>query len=196
MKILLVGIDNSEFNISNHTVNPIIFKGDNMPSTGAGHVFEEYVYEKLIIPEGWINLTPYELKSKPSRNGQIYTHKEFPTQFEKYFNFNTKTVWSKNIKPDFVFYNPELKKVVALEVKKQEQSGSVDEKLQTGGKKLKRLRKLFNIALQIPYENISYSYLLKREDFDKKEYQDTFDDILEDGCKYYFVDENFSFEIQ
>ena len=167
-----------------------------MPDTSKGKVFEEFVYERLIIPDDWINLTPFELKSKPSKNGQIYTHKEFPAQFEAHFNFKTKSIWSKDIKPDFVFYHPTLQKVVILEVKKQEQRGSVDEKLQTGGKKLKRLRKLFWAVLQIPPENISYSYLLKQEDFDKKEYHDTFEDIHEDGCEYYFVNENFSFEIK
>jgi hypothetical protein len=167
-----------------------------MPNTSAGKIFEEFVYERLIIPQGWINLTPYEEKRVPSQSGQRYTHKEFPAQFEARFKFKTKTVWSKNIKPDFVFYHPELKKVVSFEVKKQEQNGSVDEKLQTGGKKLKRLQKLFGIALQIPPENISYSYLLKQSDFDLPEYRDTFEDIHEDGCEYYFVDDDFSLEIK
>lgn len=166
-----------------------------MPNTSKGKLFEEIVYEKLIIPKGWINLTPFELKDKPTQTGQIYTHKQFTSQFIEHYNFDPKQVWSKNIEPDFVFYNPDLNKVVALEVKKQNTKGSVDEKLQTGGKKLKRLRKLFNTALQTPFENISYSYLLKKDDFDKEEYRDTFEDIREDGCEYYFVDDNFTFEI-
>jgi len=166
-----------------------------MPNTSKGKLFEEEVYEKLIIPKDWINLTPYILLKTPKASGQKYTHKQFTGQFKEKFNFDTKKVWSKNIEPDFVFFHPTLKKVVALEVKSQGTGGSVDEKLQTGGKKLKRLRKLFGIALQIPSENISYSYLLKRNDFDNEQYKDTFEDIHEDGCEYYFVDDNFTFEI-
>lgn len=167
-----------------------------MPNTSKGKLFEEEVYEKLIIPEGWINLTPYILLKVPKPSGQRYQHKQFTSQFKERFNFNPAQVWSKNIEPDFVFYNPVLKRVVALEVKMQGSNGSVDEKLQTGGKKLKRLRKLFKVALQIPPENISYSYLLKRNDFDNPSYTDTFDDIHEDGCEYYFVDDNFTFTIK
>ena len=167
-----------------------------MPNTFKGKLFEEEVYQKLIIPEGWINLTPYVLLKTPKPSGQKYRHQQFTTQFKERFNFDTNQVWSKNIEPDFVFYNPNLKQVIALEVKMQGTSGSVDEKLQTGGKKLKRLRKLFQVALQIPPENISYSYLLKRSDFDNPIYADTFDDIHEDGCEYYFVDDNFTFEIK
>ena len=167
-----------------------------MPDTTKGKLFEEVVYEKLIIPKDWINLTPFELKDKPTKSGQIYTHKQFTSQFMEHYHFDTKQVWSKDIEPDFVFYNPTTKKVISLEVKKQSTKGSVDEKLQTGGKKLKRLRKLFYTALQVPPENVSYSYLLNKEDFDRNEYKDTFEDILEDGCKYYFVDDNFTFEIK
>lgn len=167
-----------------------------MPNTTQGKLFEEFVYERLIFSEDWLNLTPYELKKSPTASGQRYTHKKFPAQFKITFNFDTKQVWSKDIEPDFVFFNSALKKVVVLEVKTQGAKGSVDEKLQTGGKKLKRLRKLFNVALQVPFENVSYSYLLKKEDFDKPEYKDSFDDIYEDGCKFYFVDDDFKFKIE
>ena len=167
-----------------------------MPKTTKGKLYEEYVYERLIIPEEWMNLTPYVLKKHPSKSGQRYTHKEFPSQFKERFHFDPAKVWTRKIKPDFVFYNPVLKKVVALEVKSQHEDGSVDEKLQTGGKKLKRLRKLFGLVLQIPAENISYSYLLQESFFNKTEYGDIFDDIHEDGCEYYFINDDFSFEIK
>ena len=166
-----------------------------MPNTSGGTLFEEFVFERLIIPEGWINITPYVLLKTPKPSGQKYTHRQFTSQFKIKYKFDTRKVWSKNIEPDFVFYHPILNKVVALEVKSQGSGGSVDEKLQTGGKKLKRLRKLFGIALQIPPENVSYSYLLKRSDFDNDEYADTFEDIHDDGCEYYFVDDSFSFDI-
>jgi hypothetical protein len=166
-----------------------------MPNTSAGKIFEEEIYEKLSIPNDWINLTPYIPLASPKSSGQKYTHKLFSSQFKEKFNLDTTTILSKKIEPDFVFYNPALKKVVVLEAKMQGSNGSVDEKLQTGGKKLKRLRKLFSAAAQVPPENISYSYLLKRQDFDKPQYRDTFEDIHEDGCEYYFVDEDFSLKI-
>lgn len=166
-----------------------------MPNTTSGTLFEEFVYERLIVSDDWINLTPFELRSTPSASGQRYYHREFPARFQKYFGFSTATVWSKNIEPDFVFYNPKLNKVIALEVKTQNSKGSVDEKLQTGGKKLKRLQKLFAKATNMPPENVSYSYLLKDQDFNKPDYADTFDDIHEDNCEYYFVTDDFHFEI-
>lgn len=167
-----------------------------MPDTSSGKRFEEFTYERLIIPEGWINLTPYELKSVPTEKGQRYTHRKFPSQFNKYFGFKTETILSKNIEPDFVFYHPKSNRVVALEVKSQDSDGSVDEKLQTGGKKLWRLQKLFAKATNMPPENVSYSYLLKEKDFNKPEYADTFYDIHMDKCEYYFVNDDFHFEIK
>ena len=167
-----------------------------MPNTNKGKLFEELVYSKIIIPKGWINLTPYDPNGETDITKPQYIHRKFCSQFKNRFSFEPLTVWSKEINPDFVFYNPELKKVVSLEAKCQTDKGSVDEKLQTSGFKIKQLRKLFFTALQIPPENVSYSYALKKEDFDKKEYKDTFDDIHDNGNEYYFVDENFVFEVK
>ena len=167
-----------------------------MPNTYKGKLFEEEVYSKLIIPSGWINLTPYDANGEKDKTKPQYTHREFCSQFKQKFKFDPLQVWSKKINPDFVFYHPQLKKVVVLEAKCQTDKGSVDEKLQTSTYKRKQLAKLFFIALQIPPENVSYSYCLKKADFDKSEYKDTFDDIHDNGNEYYFVDDDFSFEIK
>lgn len=167
-----------------------------MPNTDRGRIFEEEIYEKTSISNDWINLTPYDLKKDwTGELGKKYTHKQFCSQFKLQFKFNPLKVWSKELQPDFVFYNPTTKTVKVFEAKTQNEKGSVDEKLQTGGKKLKRLRKLFGEALQVDPKNISYTYLLKKEDFDKPAYRDTFEDIHEDECDYCFVDDNFSLKI-
>lgn len=167
-----------------------------MPNTNKGALFEEYVYSKLTIPGSWTNLTPYEVNGNTDPSKPKYTHRQFCSQFKNKFDFDPLVVWSKKINPDFVFYNPVLQKVVVLEAKCQTDKGSVDEKLQTSGFKIKQLRKLFGAALQVPAENISYSYLLKQEDFDKPEYKDTFDDIHDNGNEYYFVNDTFSFAVE
>ena len=166
-----------------------------MPNTSKGALFEEEVYHKLKVADHWLNLTPYEPKYKPAPGEQQYTHKQFTSQFKHRFNFNPAIVWSKLIEPDFLFFDKEKNIVMIFEAKCQTEKGSVDEKLQTGGKKLKRFRKLFKFFFETLPENVFYIYLLKKTDFDKPAYKDTFDDIHEDECEYYFVDKDFTLSI-
>jgi hypothetical protein len=68
-----------------------------------------------------------------------------------------------------------------IEVKYQEVSGSVDEKLQTCGFKLRQYKKLF---APLNYE-VEYIYILNNW-FRDKRYKDTLDFIIDMNCKYYF----------
>lgn len=107
-----------------------------------------------------------------------------------------KSVWSKNLIPDFVMLSflPEAKFHI-LEVKFQCGSGSIDEKLQTGKFKHSMWNKLFEQVLGKDKEAITYSYLLsnwflkepakeKKQDF-KYHYKAVFNFLDANNIKYY-----------
>lgn len=165
-----------------------------MPKTSKGTLFEERVYNALKIEDGWINLTPYEIKINATPGGQQYVHKQFSSQFKIIFSHSVYEVLSKAINPDFVFYNPILNKAIIVEAKCQTEKGSVDEKLQTAPYKIRQLTKVFSL---INCTDVSYYYALHKEDFSKEEYRDTFEYLDEiKNCGYYFVDNNFSLIIK
>ena len=166
-----------------------------MPHTENGKVFEEFVYERINYDKDeWINLTPYELLDKPRPSGQRYSHTEFTANFKKVFKKDPLSVLSKKINPDLVFYNPKLKKVIVIEDKIQTSDGSVDEKIQTPAAKIYILKKLFKL---IDCNNVSYYYMLDNNSYNKQKYKDTYEylDTIE-NCKYFFVNDDFFFEIK
>lgn len=93
----------------------------------------------------------------------------------------TKVI-SKKLLPDDAIFVISNNTVHIIEKKTQSTSGSVDEKLQTCDFKLKQYRKLFSPL----NKEVTYSYLLDKSWFDRKEYKDVLDYIISVGCKYYF----------
>lgn len=88
---------------------------------------------------------------------------------------------SKKLLPDNCIYCPEKNKVFIFEKKFQSSAGSVDEKLQTCGFKLRQFKKLFNGIT----DNVEYIYILN-DWFLRREYDDVKEYINDSGCRYYF----------
>jgi hypothetical protein len=91
------------------------------------------------------------------------------------------SVLSKRLLPDNAFVNTTNSTVYIVEVKFQETSGSVDEKLQTCHYKKQQYEKLFE-GLNL---RIEFMYVLN-DWFKKPEYRDTLNYVEESGCRYYF----------
>jgi len=92
-----------------------------------------------------------------------------------------KKILSKKLLPDDAIYVIKENTVFIIEIKYQEVSGSVDEKLQTCGFKLRQYKKLF---APLNYE-VEYIYVLS-DWFRNQKYKDTLDFIIDMNCKYYF----------
>jgi len=90
-------------------------------------------------------------------------------------------VLSKKLLPDDAIYVIKENTVNIIEVKYQHVAGSVDEKLQTCGFKLRQYRKLF---APLNYE-VEYIYILS-DWFRDAKYKDTLDYIIDMNCRYYF----------
>ncbi len=88
---------------------------------------------------------------------------------------------SKRLLPDEAIYVISNNTLFVIEIKFQEVTGSVDEKLQTCDFKKKQYRKLM-APLNIEVEFI---YILS-DWFKKSEYKDTLDYIISVDCQYYF----------
>ena len=88
---------------------------------------------------------------------------------------------SKKLLPDDAIYVIKNNTVYIIEVKFQEGSGSVDEKIQTCDFKKKQYQKLFS---SLNYE-VEYMYVLSNW-FRHERYKDERDYIISVGCKYYF----------
>lgn len=92
-----------------------------------------------------------------------------------------KKIISKKLLPDDAIFVFSRKTIYIIEMKFQEISGSVDEKLQTCDFKNKQYHKLFN-PLGI---DVKYIYILN-DWFKKDEYKDVLSYIQEVGCYYFF----------
>jgi hypothetical protein len=90
-------------------------------------------------------------------------------------------ILSKKLLPDEAVYVILNNTLFIIEMKNQERSGSVDEKLQTCDFKAKQYRKLM-APLNIEVE---YIYILN-DWFRKPCYKDTLDYVISVGCQYYF----------
>ena len=88
---------------------------------------------------------------------------------------------SKQLLPDNCIYVIVNNTAFIIEVKHQEVSGSVDEKLQTCDIKKKEYTKHFS---ELNYR-VEYYYILDKW-FLQNKYKDTLDYIISVGCKYYF----------
>jgi len=90
-------------------------------------------------------------------------------------------ILSKRLLPDDAIYVINNNTIFIIEIKYQEVAGSVDEKLQTCGFKLRQYQKLF---APLNYE-VKYIYILN-DWFRQEQYKDTLDYIIDMRCRYYF----------
>jgi len=127
---------------------------------------------------------------KRSMGFSIYYHDDLVAQsykkYELYRYLETRgidwtTILSKRLLPDDAIYVIHNNTIFIIEIKSQEVSGSVDEKLQTCGFKLRQYKKLFAL---LNYE-VEYIYIFN-DWFKKPEYKDVLDYIIDMNCKYYF----------
>lgn len=122
-------------------------------------------------------------------NVVFYNNIEVARSFKKYALYRfletqgvdyTK-ILSKRLLPDEALYVIINNTLFVIEMKFQQVSGSVDEKLQTCDFKRKQYTKLM-APLNIEVE---YIYILS-DWFRKQEYKDVLDYIISVGCQYYF----------
>jgi hypothetical protein len=131
------------------------------------------------------NAKGYSVKS----NVIYYLGKEVARSYRKYglYKFlesqgvDYKKIISKKLLPDEALYVIVKNTLFVIEMKYQEVTGSVDEKLQTCDFKKKQYKKLM-APLNIEVE---YIYILS-DWFRKPEYKDVLDYIISVGCQYYF----------
>ena len=166
--------------------------GGHGANTQTGISFESrvdiitYLHDKVKGYECKINK---EIPKNKSWVDIYYNNKFVASSFKKnslYLYLEKKGVsWkkklSKRLLPDDAIYVIKENTVFVIEVKYQEVSGSVDEKLQTCHFKLRQYKKLFS---ELNYE-VKYIYILN-DWFKKDEYKDTLDFIIDMNCQYYF----------
>lgn len=119
----------------------------------------------------------------------FYLEKEVARSYRKYGlykylesqDIDYKKIISKKLLPDEALYVIVNNTLFVIEMKYQEVTGSVDEKLQTCDFKKKQYKKLM-APLNIEVE---YIYILS-DWFRKQEYKDVLDYVISVGCQYYF----------
>ena len=119
----------------------------------------------------------------------FYLGKEVARSYRKYSLYkylesqgvDYKKIISKKLLPDEALYVVVKNTLFVIEIKYQEVTGSVDEKLQTCDFKKKQYKKLM-APLNIEVE---YIYILS-DWFRKPEYKDVLDYVISVGCQYYF----------
>jgi len=155
-------------------------------NTQTGIVFEDEVDLCSFLDA---NISGYHIESLPIGQGIFYKNELIATSYKKhelYRFLETRGVdWtkilSKKLLPDDAIYVIKENTVFILEIKFQQVAGSVDEKLQTCGFKLRQYKRLFST---LNYE-VEFIYILN-DWFKDEKYRDTLDYILEMNCRYYF----------
>ena len=135
------------------------------------------------------NLPDYSVKKAEIGYEVFFKNKLVAQSFKKYDFYkylDSKGIdWqkyiSKRLLPDDAIYVILNNTLYILELKYQEVSGSVDEKLQTCDFKKKQYKKIMS---QLNTE-VEYIYILS-DWFRKKEYKDSLDYVISVGCQYYF----------
>jgi hypothetical protein len=131
----------------------------------------------------------YSVEKAENGHNILYNSKIVAQSFRKHelYKFlvsqgiDYKKYLSKKLLPDDAIYVIKENTLFIIEVKYQQVSGSVDEKLQTCDYKLKQYKKLFS---ELNYE-VEYIYVLS-DWFKHESYKDTLEYVIEVGCKYYF----------
>lgn len=116
-----------------------------------------------------------ELKAELAPKHQFY-------KFLEAREVDWKPLISKRLLPDDALYSISGNRMNIIEKKWQETSGSVDEKLQTVGFKIRQ----YNKMLEPAGIELKFIYLLN-DWFAKPEYDDVRDYILESGGSYHFL---------
>lgn len=112
---------------------------------------------------------------------QIFKKHELYSQFLSPRGIDWKKCISSQLLPDNGIYVIINNTVFIIEVKTQNTTGSVDEKLQTCDFKKKQYQKLF-FSLNI---EVQFTYILD-DWFRQPKYKDVLDYIISVGCQYYF----------
>ncbi|WP_289740954.1 hypothetical protein [Muribaculum intestinale] len=112
---------------------------------------------------------------------QIFKKHELYSQFLAPRGIDWKKCISSQLLPDNGIYVIINNTVFIIEVKTQNTTGSVDEKLQTCDFKKKQYQKLF-FPLNI---EVQFTYILD-DWFRQPKYKDVLDYIISVGCQYYF----------
>ena len=154
--------------------------------TGGGNTITGLIYE------GEVDLATFLSQQKGySVEGHevFYNEKVVAQIFKKhaFYKFLTskgidwEKYLSKQLVPDNALYVIVNNTMFIIEVKSQQKTGSVDEKLQTCDFKKKQYKKLLS---QLNME-VEYIYILN-DWFRKDKYKDVLDYIISVGCQYYF----------
>jgi len=155
-----------------NTQTGIIFEGEVDLTTFLDEKVKDYHIEKLDIGVGIF--FQHKLVASSYKKHDLY-------KFLEKNGVNWKDILSKKLLPDDAIYVIKENTVFILEIKFQQVAGSVDEKLQTCGFKLRQYKRLFS---PLNYE-VEFIYILN-DWFRDLKYKDTLDYILEMNCKYYF----------
>ena len=110
---------------------------------------------------------------------EVYEETEINILLNK-FGISMSDIFSKNMRPDSLVYNPKSKEITVIEMKYQNSNGSVDEKLQTCVfKKWQYLRLFESVDCEIKY------WYLANEWYFKDEYKDLRRFIYMNGCRIF-----------
>jgi hypothetical protein len=152
---------------------------------GANTNLTGLAFEKETSLEDALRAAGFEVeKFIVSKEGKILG--ELAGQHRLYKFLESRDVdWSKRVssklRPDEALYSVKSNKLTVVEKKWQQVSGSVDEKLQTSGFKLRQYRKLVDgLGIQV-----QYVYLLS-DFFAQPRYRDVLEYIKESGADYHF----------
>ena len=115
-----------------------------------------------------------ELVAKSFRKHELYKYLASK-------NIDWTKYLSSQLLPDDAIYVIKNNTVFIIEKKYQQVGGSVDEKLQTSGFKLRQYKKLFS---ELKYD-VKYIYVLS-DWFKNKKYKDVLEHIESVDCKHYF----------
>lgn len=154
--------------------------------TGGSNTLTGLIYEAKVDLSNFLN----SRKGYSVKETKVYFNNELVARLFKKYNLykflkENKIDWTKHLSkkllPDNCIYVIINNTAFILEVKHQEVTGSVDEKLQTCDFKKKQYIKLFS---ELNYR-VEFCYILDSWFKDAK-YKDTLDYIISVGCKYYF----------
>jgi len=145
----------------------MIKNGVGGANTQTGTNYEKRV-QAPIQGEGWINVSKHNLYS-----------------YLKSIKVDWENIISKKLLPDEAYFNPITKEFKIFEKKFQQTPGSVDEKPQTCGFKIKQFEK---IGKALGAVSTTYTYIFNNW-FKKPEYKDMLEYIDSvPGCSYIFME--------
>jgi len=155
--------------------------------TGGGKTITGLKFESRVTLESAITSLPgYKVSDdtvyfQGNKVAELYQkHKLYKNLLEPH-NIDYSKIITKKLLPDDAILIIKENTLFIIEIKFQEVTGSVDEKLQTCDFKNRQYSKLL-APLGI---SVKYAYILN-DWFKKKEYKDVLDFIESVGCYYYF----------